>query len=340
MKRIKFPPSISTVVMSDSLTPLSDPDPPVGASPPFDHAKADVILRSSDGIDFRVFKLFLSLASQFFETLFGLPQPAEGTSTDIEIKDGLHVIPVSEDSRTLDSLLRFCYPCTLAEDPTLEDFREVVDVLEAARKYSLDGIERAICKALFKPKILEVNSLRCFAIACRTRMQDECVLAAKYTLREPLVPKWFEEIELITSTEFLSLLTYHRKCSNALLMLNDDLSWIQIEYSQRNAIPWIVARNSSDNHCGCPLSSPARRLFGLCTAQWWEDFMNSTFLDLGDKPCADTIRSNVEKAIHTVRQRNCRSCSPTVPAAMREFGTLLMKKLEELTSEVKLDLEF
>lgn len=68
--------------------------------------------------------------------------------------------------------------------------------------------------------------------------------------------------------------------------------------------------------------------------------MTSTFLDLEDKPCADTIRLNVEKAIHTVRQRNCRSCSPTVPAAMREFGTLLMKKVEELISEVKLDLDF
>lgn len=190
MKRIKFPHGILTVVMSDSLTPLFGlPDPPVGASPPFDHAKADVILRSSDGIDFRVFRLFLSLASHFFETLFDFPLPSEVTSTDIEIKEGLHVIPVSEDSRTLDSLLRFCYPCTPAEDPMLEDFREVVKVLEVAGKYSFDGIKRAIRKALFKPKTLEVNSLRCFVIACRARMHDECVFAAKYTLREPLVPK-------------------------------------------------------------------------------------------------------------------------------------------------------
>ncbi|KAI6112580.1 hypothetical protein F5141DRAFT_1213842 [Pisolithus sp. B1] len=310
---------------------MSDlPDPLVGASPPFDHAKAEVILRSCDGIDFRVFKLFLSLASQFFEALFDLSQSSEDTNTDTETKDGLPVMPVSEDSRTLDSLLCFCYPCTLAEDPTPEHFREVTNVLKAARKYSFDGIERAI---------LEVNSLRCFAIACRARMHDACVLAARYTLRESLVPRWFEEIELITSTELLSLLTYHRKCSNALLPLKDNLSWITDEY-QRNAIPWIVADDTSSGSCHCPRSSPARSLFGVSTAQWWEDFMNATFMDLEDKPCAETIRSNVEKAIHVVRQRNCRSCSPTVPAGMRELGSLLTNKLEQLTSEVKLELEF
>ncbi|KAG6330410.1 hypothetical protein ID866_8679, partial [Astraeus odoratus] len=104
--------------MSDS------PAPPSSASPPFGHPKADAILRSSDNVDFRVFQLFLSLASPFFETLFDLPQPSEETSADTETIDGLPVIPMSEDSKTLDALLRFCYPCTLAEDPALHDFRD------------------------------------------------------------------------------------------------------------------------------------------------------------------------------------------------------------------------
>ncbi|KAI6041895.1 hypothetical protein EDC04DRAFT_1138327 [Pisolithus marmoratus] len=316
--------------MSDSPNPL------VGASPPFDHAKADVILRSSDGTYFRVFKVFLSVASPFFETLFGLPQPSEETNTDVEVIDGLPVIPVSEDSRTLDLLLRFCYPCTLAEDPALEDFEEIVNVLEAAKKYSLDGIERTVCRYLFQPNVLEANSLRCFAIACRARMRDECVLAAKYTLREPLVPEWFEEIELIASAELLSLLAYHRQCSDALLTLNDDLAWITDEYHQWTMIPWMIAKTYNGNSCNCPRS--ARILYGSDypspTAQWWEDFMNATFLDFRDKPCAETIRINVEKAIHSVRQRNCKSCIAMVPAGLRDFSTLLTNKLEELTSKV------
>ena len=93
------------------------------AAAPFDHAKADIILRSSDNIDFRVFKLFLSLASPFFETLFDIPQPDEENG-DQEIKDGLVVVPVTEDSKTLDALLRFCYPCTLADVLNLEVLKD------------------------------------------------------------------------------------------------------------------------------------------------------------------------------------------------------------------------
>ncbi|KAI6001109.1 hypothetical protein F5J12DRAFT_251464 [Pisolithus orientalis] len=312
---------------------------PSCAPPPFDHVKADVILRSSDDVDFRVFKLFLSLASPFFETLFDLPQPSDEMSTDVEFKDGLPVVPVSEDSKTLDPLLRFCYPCTLSEDPVLDDFRDVVNVLEAAKKYSLDGIERTVCKSLFNPKILETNPLRCFAIACRARMQNECALAAKYALREPLVPMWFEEIELITASELLLLLTYHKKCGDAIQTLKGDYSWITAEYRQWNATPWLFGLTSGGSYCGCTRSTSGRFILnGQASVQWWETFMDSTFVDLRDKLCAETVRQNVEKAIQTARQRNCGYCSPAVSGGMREFGNLFINKVEELISQVELEL--
>ncbi|KAI6122617.1 hypothetical protein EDD16DRAFT_745064 [Pisolithus croceorrhizus] len=320
---------------------MSASSSPSCAPSPFDHVKADIILRSSDDVDFCVFKLFLSLASPFFETLFDLPQPSEEMNTDVEIKDGLPVIPVSEDSKTLDLLLRFCYPCTLAEDPALEDFRDVVNVLEASKKYSLDAIESTVCKSLFSSKILEANSLRCFAIACRASMRDECVLAAKHSLREPLVPMWFEEIELITSSELLSLLTYHKECSEAVQVLKDDCCWIRTEYPIWSAAPWMLGYNSSGSHCGCARTASTRfTLPAFPSAQWWETFMDSTFVDLRDKPSAETVRQNVEKAIQSVRQRGCGSCSSVVPSAMRDFETLFINKVEELIAKIELDLKF
>ena len=116
------------------------------ATAPFDHAKADIILRSSDNVDFRIFKLFLSLAFSSFEPLFESPQPTEA-SGDREIKDGLIVVHVRESlSKTLDTLLRFCYPCTLAEDPELEVLKDLVDVLEASRKYSTPSKEEFVTR--------------------------------------------------------------------------------------------------------------------------------------------------------------------------------------------------
>ncbi|KAI6010367.1 hypothetical protein PISMIDRAFT_49044, partial [Pisolithus microcarpus 441] len=288
------------------------------ALPPFDHVKADVILRSSDGVDFRVFRLFLSLASPFFETLFDLPQPSQAANADMEIKDGPPVIPVSEGSKTLDSLVRFCYPCTLAEDPVIEDFREIISVLDAAKKYSLDVIQSAVCKSLFIPKILEVNPLRCFAIACRDRMQDECTLAAKYTLREPLIPEWFEEIELITSAELLSLLTYHQECSKAVVALKDDLSWVFPDVNLDHDYPCEGGRRRTTSNRG----------------DWCRGFIDSTFVDLLDRPCAETIRTNVEKAIQTVQQRQCTVCRQVVPSCLRELATVFTNKLEEAIAPV------
>ncbi|KAF9224059.1 hypothetical protein BS17DRAFT_780409 [Gyrodon lividus] len=321
------------------------------ATSPFDHAKADVILRSSDDVDFRVFKLFLSLASPFFETLFDIPEPIE-ESGEQEIKDGLAVIPVSEDSKTLDALLRFCYPCTLAEAPNLEELKDVVDVLNAAKKYTLVAIERKIGQALSNPKILKVEALRCFAIAHHGGLRDETLLAAKYTLRQALVPSWFEEIELLTATDLLMLLTYHRKCGDAAYALKTDTSWITTHYASNQACPWLSGQCSyRDNRnfnshmrqkdCGCPRSAtPKYKIFGAQTLQWWDDFMEETFLALRDRPCGVTIEACAEKTVQAVKARNCAACSPKISKGMRDFSALFTRKVQEAVSQVELELKF
>ncbi|KAF9233457.1 hypothetical protein BU15DRAFT_80065 [Melanogaster broomeanus] len=314
------------------------------AASPFDHAKADIILRTSDNIDFRVFKLFLSLASPFFESLFDIPQPIEA-SDEQEIKDGLAVIPVSEDSKTLDTLLRFCYPCTLAEDPNLEQLKDVTDVLEAAKKYSIDAIERKVGQAVSNPKILEVEPLRCFAIAHHGQLRDETLLAAKYTLRQPLIPSWFEEIELLSSADLLALLTYHQKCGNAVYALKTDVSWIRTHYGSEAACSWLSGLMTDHynyhNACGCPKSPvPTYSLFNNQKLQWWNDFMEKTFLALRDKPCEATIQACAEETVQNVRARNCAACSPRIVEGMRDFSVLFARKVEEAVSQVELELKF
>ena len=305
------------------------------AEAPFDHAKADIILRSSDGVDFRVFKLFLSLASPFFETLFDIPQPVEENG-DQEIKDGLAVVPVTEDSKTLDALLCFCYPCTLVDDPDIEVFKDAIDVLEAARKYSLDTIEKKARQAIANPKILEAEPLRCFAIAHRGRLPEETLLAARYTLTQPLIPSWFQEIELITATDLLSLLTYHQRCGDAVYALRLDLSWITSHYGSLEACSWLSGRyRDYNNNCGCATISDTAKytLFGV-SQQWWEDFMEETFTTLRDKPCKETVKVSAEKTVQAVKARNCPACSPKVTEGMRDFSDLFTRQIDETVSQV------
>ena len=301
------------------------------AASPFDHPQADVILRSSDNIYFRVFKLFLSLASPVFETMFGLPQPSEGANQDEETKDGLPVVSVSEGSKTLDALLRFCYPSTLAEDPPLDGFMFATEILEAAKKYSLDAIERIVCKALFIPKILEVDSLPCFAVARRADLHEQCVLAAKYSLREPLIPAWFEGMQFISSADLLALLTYHKDCADAVLTLQSNLVWIQNHYQQFSAIEWMFDCDS------CPRypRSDKYQLFGKEVALWWADFMDETFLEIRDRPCAQTVEKGAKEAIRKFRaQYKCSRCSSAVSGGIREFVALFTDQMEGVIAKV------
>ena len=305
------------------------------AATPFDHPKGDIILRSSDNIDFRVFKLFLSLASPFFETLFDIPQPFQ-ESEDQGIKDGLVVVPVTEDSKTLDALLRFCYPCTLADDPKLEVLKDAMDVLEAARKYSLDAIEKKARQAISNPKILEAEPLRCFAIAHRGHLQEETLLAARYTLTQPLVPSWFQEIELITAADLLSLLTYHRQCGDAVYALRLDLSWITSHYGSSATCSWLCGYDDNySRNCGCSRPAPVRyKLFDMKSPQWWVNFMDETFTALRDKPCKATVQASSEKAVQKVKAGGCHICAPKITDGMRDLVDLFVRKIEETVSQV------
>ncbi|KZV68213.1 hypothetical protein PENSPDRAFT_736032, partial [Peniophora sp. CONT] len=85
------------------------------ADTPWDSPDADLVLRSADGDDFKVDKLFLLRTFQGFEDMFksGL---AIGTGEGQETKEGRPVIELSESSAVLQTLLRLTYPA----DPGVE----------------------------------------------------------------------------------------------------------------------------------------------------------------------------------------------------------------------------
>ena len=98
-----------------SEDPQVDPNSTVGcgsADAPgdhFDHPAADIVIRSSDGVDFKMLKVDLSRTSSVFEDTLSIPQPTEIDRTNPH-KDGLPVIELSEARDVLDTLLRFCMP--------------------------------------------------------------------------------------------------------------------------------------------------------------------------------------------------------------------------------------
>src|ERR1700734_898004 len=98
------------------------------AGGPFDNPNADVVLRSADNVDFRTFKLILSLPSPIFDDMFGMIQPSSESSIN-EMKDGAPVVSVSESTVTLKRLLEFCHPNCV---PVLDNLEVISGILAAA----------------------------------------------------------------------------------------------------------------------------------------------------------------------------------------------------------------
>ncbi|PCH36291.1 hypothetical protein WOLCODRAFT_108504 [Wolfiporia cocos MD-104 SS10] len=180
---------------------------PKSAPPPFDKADGDVIIRTCDNVEFRVYRNILSLASPFFESMFSLPQPA--TSGEIT-----QVVPVTETSTTIEALLRICYPI---DDPVIssESPTHARDVLEAASKYDIrivfPFIERNMLSSLSWGQ-----SLLVYTIACKYGLEDLARNAAWRAVYDRAVESYLPELEDMSAGCYYRLLELQRiGCQNA-----------------------------------------------------------------------------------------------------------------------------
>ncbi|KAI6149551.1 hypothetical protein BKA82DRAFT_128992, partial [Pisolithus tinctorius] len=180
------------------------------AKPPFDRVDADVILLSSDNVEFWVFKVILSLSSPNFENMFWL-----GSSQKSHSETSLPTFEVSESSTTLDTLLRLIYPTTT---PTLHSYDDAKDFLRAVAKYNIsdDALPRA--KELIAAQYLEEHFLSIYALSCRYGWKDLAQRAAMESLRLDVLDRnvpYVEEMEEMTAATYRRLLSYHRACAAA-----------------------------------------------------------------------------------------------------------------------------
>ncbi|KAF8998792.1 hypothetical protein BDQ17DRAFT_1247291, partial [Cyathus striatus] len=142
------------------------------ANEPFnDVQSSDTIFRTSDGIDFYIHRVVLFLASPFFRDMFSLPQPPSSDTTK-------PIIVITESSKILDPLLRYCYPVDYPEFPdnNSDTLALIGDALEAALKYQLT-VATKILKGHLRT-FSKDHPLHAYAIACRLQLEEEASLAA------------------------------------------------------------------------------------------------------------------------------------------------------------------
>ncbi|KAJ6607946.1 hypothetical protein B0H10DRAFT_1816815 [Mycena sp. CBHHK59/15] len=176
-------------------TPAPAPTGPRDAGAPFDDEDVDMILRSSDLVDFRVHKLFLSKASLVFRDMISLhargPLSSSSSSPNAAYPNalsstGLPIVPLlDEPAPAVDMLLRFCYIPLIPTPSTLSDIElalhlgskfQMPHVLSAAKSSILAQMESGVLPAD-----------RVFAFGWLHRQRDIVLAAASHPSREPLL---------------------------------------------------------------------------------------------------------------------------------------------------------
>jgi hypothetical protein len=296
---------------------------PIRAGHPFDHPDTDIVLRSSDDqpVDFHVFKLLLTLASPFLELVLSLPQSPE------DAEYGIPVIKMAEDKETLNLILRFCLPISMAEPPRLSSLYELQMVLKAATKLEMEGIQRHVRKVLVEPRFIESQPLRVFAIACHYGWPVEAKSAARFTLRHPANPPFVDELGLITAATYYRLQEYHKECgrvaaSRAVVLarspaVDDDWVWMTCLTCNRAGGNSWWRKDST--------SSPGTR-------KWWVDWMDSVATELQRLPWGETVKKWDLMDSGMAKAKDCPHCGKRAVEDLEAFSQILAVDIEKHVS--------
>ena len=186
-------------VKADKETPLAD------ARIPFDSsAKADIILRSTDNIDFHVLRNLLGFVTPAFDDV-------DGT----EEKNGLPVLPFEEDGATLRHLLCLIYPCV--ESP-IDDMDTFVKVCQTAQKYRMSVVEDKLKQQLEASRHIVDDPVRTLWVAIAFGWGQVAKKAAMNALALPAggaVISFEQELRLVTGADVYWFIQYRLACCDA-----------------------------------------------------------------------------------------------------------------------------
>ncbi|KAJ8502389.1 hypothetical protein ONZ45_g11803 [Pleurotus djamor] len=203
------------------------------ASAPFDSASADLKLHSCDGVEFRVHKVVLQMATPFFENILAMPQ-----SPHTNTINGIPIIPFEEHSSTLDALLRYCYP---VPDPVIQEFTTLEDILKACHKFDFTAVTARMEKEYLRICAHVVRDSPCaaFALACQYKWSIVARAAAEASLlhkMDDLVREIPSLAYPLDADDFFQLFKYHVRCRE---VIRDVCNRLSIESKQEHYHPYV-----------------------------------------------------------------------------------------------------
>lgn len=286
---------------------------------PFDDETADLILQSSDSVNFYVHRTLLSLLSPVFQTMFTLPQ--EPSESDANKRP---IIEMAEDASTLQTVLPWCDPRCV---PVFETISDAQPVLEFADKYDLEHIKNRVGWLLKSiTGIIDADPVKAFAIAVRYELEELARSAAKQTLCLTLDERPnITELRFITASSLQHLHDYYCACRAAAQKIVTEVGWAAADPTT------LRFRSGAGEHtCSYPCWG-ARSEYDW--RLWWIQYMDFAAMQLYLRPCSGTI----EKLLATAPMQkayDCSQCRPTVQSDILAFNKVFAKEVDRVVSSV------
>lgn len=288
------------------------------AASPFNDPKADLILRSSDGVHFCVYKLLLSLVSPVFATMFELP-----TDGMQEMYDNRICIGVDDDSETLSRVLPWCDPRCI---PAIQSLKDVEIILRVSDKYDMEPIKERCVHTLecspgtFTPE----NSLEIYALAVQYQISRLACLAAKMALHLELDGRpFFPGLKSMPASALYHLDVYHITCGKVAQQV------IEAEFSVTNN-----SFGQTWDSIGCCGFQGVRR-GNLGWKFWVVQHMDRISEKLRRTPVS-TVVVDPQLLVETqARASYCSACrGNTSHVDLQRFNQSMMNKVEQAISKV------
>lgn len=299
------------------------------APAPFNDPDADVILRSSDNVDFRVYKSIMSLISPIFHDMFTLPQEPPVSSKGDQSNPPL--VHLAEDHVILSDLLQLCYPPSPIDTHLTEDFDRLRCALSAGMKYDMLAAVRLISNHLEQCARRDPGSV--YAIARYMELDSLALAAAKLSLQKSLPDlEVSSQWKHIRAADFRRLQHYHTACGISAAAVTTCPKRQAPRWFSRGTQRWIYR----DCHCGPPMNPKAKS-----PSPGWDRCMSKTADQLKLRPGANSsitsLASLWNSAVNT-ESFNCDDCCNTLPtylAEMQTFCTEMKAEVQRRLNQVR-----
>ena len=185
---------------------------PREAGSPYADPDADLVLQSSDGVNFRAHRLILVKCSPVFADI--LSMPSGNTSSPA-------TMAIAETERATRFLLDFCYwrlPSALYPEKAAESLESTMDGLKVALylsdKYQIEEMRKLALHAL--TALARSAPVPVYALAWTHRARTVALRAERASLAQPALEEIpnLPEFDDIPGTAVHRLLQYQKECRN------------------------------------------------------------------------------------------------------------------------------